>query len=67
MKWVVVIYLVINIVLSLIPALLVNLQSVSANLGSTWSILLSFLFDPTAYVWKWIVGLLLVVVILFKK
>ena len=67
MKWIVIIYLAVNIVLALIPALLEKIQSVSANLGGTWSILLRFLFDPTEYVWKWIVGLLLMVVVLFKK
>ena len=67
MKWIVIIYLAVNIVLALIPALLGQIQSVSANLGGTWSILLRFLFDPTEYVWKWIVGLLLMVVVLFKK
>ena len=67
MKWIVIIYLAVNIVLALIPALLGQIQSVSANLGGTGSILLRFLFDPTEYVWKWIVGLLLIVVVLFKK
>jgi hypothetical protein len=67
MKWIVIIYLVVNIILALIPALLDKIQSLSASLGGTGSILLSFLFDPTEYVWKWIVGLLLIVVILFNK
>ncbi len=67
MKWIVIIYLIANIILALIPALLGQIQNVSANLGGTGGILLRFLFDPTEYVWKWIVGLLVIVVILFKK
>ena len=67
MKWVVIIYLAINIILALIPALLGQIQNVSANLGGIWSILLRFFFDPTEYVWKWIVGLLVTVVVLLRK
>jgi hypothetical protein len=67
MKWIVIIYLAVNIILALIPALLEQIQGVSTNLGGTWSILLRFFFDPTEYVWKWIVGLLIMAVVLFKK
>ena len=67
MKWVIIAYLVVNIVLALIPDLHGQLQSFTANLGDTLRILLSFLFDPTEYVWKWIVGLLVTVIALFSR
>jgi hypothetical protein len=67
MKWAILIYLAINLVLALIPALNVHSQLVFANLSGIWSVLLSFLFDPTVYVWKWIVTLLVIVAIMFIK
>jgi len=67
MKWVVIAYLAINIILALIPALLGQIQNISTDIGGIWSILLRFFFDPTEYVWKWIVGLLITVVILFRN
>ncbi len=66
-KWIVVIYLAANIVLALIPGLDGQIQSVTAHIDDTWSILIRFLFSPTEYVWKWIVSLLVTVVVLFKK
>ena len=67
MKWIVIVYLVGNIVLALIPDLHGQVQSLTANLGDTLRIVLRFLFDPTEYVWKWIVGLLVAVIALFSK
>ena len=67
LKWVVIAYLVANIVLALIPDLHGQIQSLTADLGDTLRILLRFLFDPTEYVWKWIVGLLVAVIALFSR
>ena len=67
MKWVIIAYLVINIVLALIPDLHAEIQSFTADLGDILRILLRFLFDPTEYVWKWIVALLVAVIALFSR
>ena len=67
MKWIVVVYLVINIILALIPDLHGQIQSVTANWDDTLRILFRFLFDPTEYVWKWIIGLLVSVIALFTR
>jgi uncharacterized membrane protein len=67
LKWIVIIYIAVNIVLALVPGLAGQVQSASAHLGGNWAILLRFLFDPTEYVWKWIVELLVAVVALFRK
>ena len=66
-KAIVIVYLIINIILALIP----DLHRVIANATADWDniprVLMHFFFDPTEYVWKWIIGLLVTVVILFKK
>ena len=66
-KWIVIIYLVVNIVLVLIPDLHAQVNRLTADLGDTLRIVLRFLFDPTEYVWKWIVGLLVAVIALFSR
>ena len=66
-KWIVIGYLVLNIVLALIPDLHVQVNRFTADLGDTLRIVLRFLFDPTEYVWKWIVGLLIAVIALFNR
>ena len=67
MKWIIVIYLVINIILALIPDLHGQIQSLSANWDDILRILFRFLFDPIEYVWKWIVALLVAVIALFSR
>ena len=66
-KWIVIVYLAINIILALIPGLHELVQSAAANMGDVGSVLLRFLFDPTEYVWKWIIGLLVAVIALYSK
>ncbi len=65
LKWAIIIFISLNIMLALIPGLTNQIQHYTDNLG-TWTILLRFFFVPTEYVWKWIVGLLVAVVALFK-
>jgi len=66
-KWILVAYLIINIILALIPDFRGQIRSVTADWNDTLRVLVRFLFDPTEYVWKWIIGLLIAVVVLFKK
>ncbi len=66
-KWLLIIYLVVNIVLALIPDLNGQIYKLTADSGDTLRIVLRFLFDPTEYVWKWIVGLLVAVIALFSR
>ncbi len=66
-KWIIVAYLAINIILALIPDLYWQVGKVTADWNDTVRVLARFFFDPTEYVWKWIIGLLITVVVLFKK
>ena len=66
-KWIIVAYLIINIILALIPDFSGQIGSVTADWNNTLRVLMRFLFGPTEYVWKWIIGLLIAVVVLFKK
>jgi len=66
-KWIIIAYLIINIILVLIPDFHGQIGNVTADWNDTLKILVRFLFDPTEYVWKWIIGLLIAVVVLFKK
>ena len=66
-KWIIIAYLVINIILVLIPDLNGQIGNVTSDWNDTLRVLVRFLFDPTEYVWKWIMGLLITVVILLKK
>jgi len=66
-KWILIAYLIINIILALIPDFSRQIGSVTAGWDDTLRVLVRFLFDPTEYVWKWIIGLLIAVVVLFKK
>jgi hypothetical protein len=66
-KWIVIAYLIINIILALIPDLHNLIIDVTADWNNILRILVQFFFDPTAYVWKWLIGLLIAVIFLFKK
>ena len=66
-KVVVIAYLVVNIILALVPDLHGQMRSITADWNDTVRVITHFLFDPAAYVWKWIIGLLITVVMLFKK
>jgi hypothetical protein len=66
-KWIIIAYLIVNIILALIPDFDTLIRSVTADWNDTLRILVRFLFDPTEYVWKWIIGLLIAVVMLLKK
>ncbi len=66
-KWVIIAYLIINIILVLIPDLHGQVGNITTDWNDTLRVLACFLFDPTEYVWKWIIGLLIAVVILFNK
>ena len=66
-KWVIIAFLIINIILVLIPDLHWQVGNITTDWNDTLKVLVRFLFDPTEYVWKWIIGLLIAVVILFKK
>ncbi len=66
-KWIIIVYLALNVILALIPGLHAQIENATANLGDTLAISLRFLFDPTEYVWKWIVGLLVVVAVTIFK
>jgi hypothetical protein len=67
LKWIVIAYLIINIILALIPDLHQQANNITANWNDTLRIIARFLFDPTEYVWKWIIGLLVAVIFLIKK
>ena len=66
-KWIIIAYLIINIILALIPDFDTLIRSSTADWNDTLRILVRFLFDPAEYVWKWIIGLLIAVVMLLKK
>ena len=66
-KLIVIAYLVINIILALIPDLHGQIGSFTADWNDTLRVLAHFFFDPTEYVWKWIIGLLITVALLFKR
>ena len=66
-KWILIIYLMVNIVLVLIPDLHGQIYTLIADLDDTLRIVLRFLFDPTEYVWKWIMGLLVAVIALYSR
>jgi hypothetical protein len=66
-KWIIIAYLIVNIILALIPDLHGQIGSVTADWNATLRVLVRFLFDPTEYVWKWIIGLLITVIMLLKK
>ena len=66
-KLIVVAYLVINIILALIPDFHGQIGSITAHWNDTLRVIASFLFEPAEYVWKWIIGLLITVLILFNK
>ena len=66
-KWIIVAYLMINILLALIPDLHGQVGKVTADWNDSVRILARFFFDPVEYVWKWIIGLLITVVVLFNK
>ena len=67
LKWIFVAYLVINIILALIPDLHRLIINMTENWNDVLRVLMHFFFDPTEYVWKWIIGLLIAVIFLFKK
>ncbi len=66
-KWIIIVYLAVNIILALIPGLHELVQSAAGNMGEVGGVILRFLFDPTEYVWKWIIGLLVAVIALYSK
>ena len=66
-KWIVVAYLMINILLALIPDLHGQFREVTADWNDIVRVLACFFFDPAEYVWKWIIALLITVVVLFNK
>ena len=66
-KWIIIAYLIINIILALIPDFDTLIRSSTADWNDTLRILVRFLFDPAEYVWKWIIGLLIAVVMLLRK
>ena len=66
-KWIIIAYLIVNIILALIPDFSGQIGRVTADWNDTLRVLVRFLLDPTEYVWKWIIGLLITVVVLFKK
>ena len=66
-KWIIIVYLVINVILALIPDLHGEIQGITANWDDTLGILFGFFFNPIEYVWKWIVALLVVVITLISR
>ena len=66
-KWIIIAYLIVNIILALIPDFDTLIGSATADWNDTLRVLVRFLFAPTEYVWKWIIGLLIAVVMLLKK
>jgi len=51
-KWIVVAYLMINILLALIPDLHGQFREVTADWNDIVRVLACFFFDPAEYVWK---------------
>ena len=51
----------------MIPDLHRQIGSVTTDWNDMLRVLVRLLFDPTEYVWKWIIGLLTAVVMLLKK
>lgn len=66
-KWIIIAYLGVNIILALIPDFDTLIRSSTADWNDILRILVRFFFDPTEYVWKWVIGLLVTVVMLLKK
>ena len=66
-KVIVIAYLVINIILALVPDFQGQVASITAHWNDILRVSALFLFEPAEYVWKWIIGLLITVLILFNK
>lgn len=67
LKWILVAYLIGNIILALIPDFNATIGRITADWNDTLRIFLRFFVDPTEYVWKWIIALLVAVVFIIKK
>jgi len=65
-KWILIAFILLNIILALIPDFNSIIGDITADWNNTLRIFLRFVFDPTEYIWKWIIGLLIAVIFLFK-
>ena len=65
--WVLYVFFGICIILALIPAWHELIFDVTADLDPTFRVLFRFLLDPTEYVWKWIVGALILAIAFFRR
>ena len=65
--WVLCILLGIYIILAFLPGWHETVFNVTAELDPTLRVLVRFLLDPAEYVWKWIVGALILAIALFGK
>ena len=66
-KWILVTFLIANIILALIPDFSESIGRTIADWNSNLRIAMLFLFDPAKYVWKWIIGLLIAVIFVIQK
>lgn len=61
------IIIVIMLVLSFLPWWHETLATMTQDWDSVLRFLVLFIFDPLEYVWKWIVGLLITVILLSRR
>lgn len=65
--WIIIVFLGIYCVLAFIPAWHELIYNATQSLETPLRILIRFVFDPTEYVWKWIVGLLIMIIVFFSS
>jgi len=67
LAWIIIVFLVIYCVLALIPAWHELIYNATQDLDTPWRILIRFVFDPSEYAWKWIIGLLVMAIMFFSR
>ena len=65
--WIVLIFVAVYCILTLIPAWHECIYNATQNLDAPLRILIRFFLDPLEYVWKWILGLLIVTFLYFRR
>lgn len=67
LPWIIIALIGIYCVLAFIPAWHELIYNATQNLEAPLRILIRFVFDPLEYAWKWIAGLLIMVIIFFSS
>ena len=65
--WIIYVFLGICFILAVIPAWHGLIFNLTKDLDPSFRVLFRFLLDPTEYVWKWIVGALILAIAFFSK